>query len=1329
MNSDPLSRLLAILLLFVPFLGLSGPGYLFTSDRELSNSLINAICYDRNGHIWVATEDGLNRYDGSKFTTYKSVAADSTSLSRNFVYAVFQDSEGHVFAATYGGVQMYLPDTDTFTPVARYSGTQAPGSSATDIIERTNGDLWVIGNNPAQLVVNADNTISLKDLDLPEYLTYTETGIEDAMGNVWMSKDRGGVYRIAPDRKVHHYLGAAGDAIVKCFAVGADRTLYAGSINRGILRYDEASDAFVSVNTPATEYMSILDIYTDASGILFLATDGGGLKTYDPATGLITDYPLEARDAERLKVHAVTKDEYGNLWVGLYQKGVMMEPCPVYPFHTLSRGSRPAGLIGEACVTSIWRDADNTLWVGTDNDAIYAVAADFTSSRHITAGVPPVIMSLFQDSARQLWVGSYSHGAGVLDRATGKFRPVPLRSRDGVEIDRVYGFAEDARGRIWAASMGNGVVVYDPSDGVTSYLPAQNDTINSWVTSVCYDKAADNVYLGTYDGLYCVSATGHDISKALQGTIVNTIYIDPGAVCLWAGTATGLVKMGMDMSVMKIYTTADGLSSDMVYSIENDGRNLWLSTNAGLSRLDTRSGVFSNFYVDDGLQSNEFFKKASFRDSRGNMFFGGINGITWFNPHSIETSGRKLEVKLTGFYVEGVHVRPDKDNSLKFCLGAGKNTFSVEFNTRQFVRSSHVEFQYSLDGKEWENMPHKNVSTLGDGGNLLTFTNIESGKHKLRVRAVNNGVESEPLEIQVNIAPPWYAGTWAKLTYLLLILVAVWLLYRLFARVESARRRETERRHEVEIRESKLQFFTNISHEIRTPLSLVISPLESLIASDADAERQSTYRTIMRNAKRILRLVNEIMDLRHLDNKQMRMAFRPVRLVGFVSDLYGIFAQAAAHKDIHFEFVHDGYADDEVWVDYSNFDKILMNLLSNALKYTPDGGAITIKLSRGSDQQVQPPLDRYVEISVTDTGIGIPAEERKHIFDRFYRVHNNNAGGTGIGLHLTRSLVELHYGTITVEDNPEGHGTRFVVRIPQGEGHLLPSQKQTDLCDYTPARAEGAACEPEPVAESAPKVKSGPLVYVAEDDQEIRTYLASVLGREFRVETFSDGGMVLEAAHRNAPDLIVSDVMMPGTDGITLTRKIRQNIQLNSIPVILLTARNTEDANIEGVESGADVFMTKPFNTDILVRTVHNLIEGRRTLRNVYSGAQDQESRMEDIEVNSSDDRLLQRVMKVVNTNLSNPNITVEDIAKEIGISRVHLYRKLKELTNQSARDFIRNIRLKQAARLMREKRLSVAEVSYIVGFRNPGNFSASFKELFGETPSAYCDRYHKPQS
>lgn len=1313
----------------MPLSGLARPGYLFTSDRELSNSLINAICYDRTGHIWVATEDGLNRYDGSKFTTYKSVAADSTSLSRNFVYALFQDSEGHVFAATYGGVQMYLPDTDTFTPVARYSGSGAPGSSATDIIERTNGDLWVIGNDPAQLVVNPDNTISLKDLSLPEYLTYTETGIEDAMGNVWMSKDRAGVYRVAPDRKVYHYLGAPGDAIVKCFAIGADRTLYAGSINRGILRYDEASDKFVSVNTPATEHMSILDIYTDRTGILFLATDGGGLKTYDPATENIADYPLDARDAGRLKVHAVTKDEYGNLWVGLYQKGVMMEPCSAYPFHTLSRGSRPAGLIGEACVTSIWRDADNTLWVGTDNDAIYAVDADFASSRHITAGVPPVVMSLFQDSARQLWVGSYSHGMGVLDRATGKFRKVPLRSRDGVEIDRVYGFAEDAGGRIWVASMGNGVVVYDPSAGSTSYLPAQSDTINSWVTSVCCDKSADNIYLGTYDGIYRVSANGHSISRSLRDTIVNTIYIDPMSGCLWVGTATGLVKMGMDMSVMRIYTSADGLSSDMVYSIENDGRYLWLSTNAGLSRLDTRNGAFSNFYVDDGLQSNEFFKKASFRDARGNLFFGGINGITWFNPHLIEVSGRKLEVKLTGFYVEGEQMHATLDNPLEFSLGAGKNTFSVEFNTRQFVRSSHVEFQYSLDGKEWENMPHKNVNSLGDGGNLLTFTNIESGKHKLRIRAVSNGVESESLEIEVDIAPPWYAGTWAKLTYMLLVLVAVWLLYKLLARFEADRRRETERRHEVEIRESKLQFFTNISHEIRTPLSLVISPLESLISSDSDSERQTIYRTIMRNARRILRLVNEIMDLRRIDNKQMKMAFRPVRLVGFVSDLYSMFAQATAHKNIRFEFTYSGYNDTEVWVDYSNFDKILMNLLSNAVKYTPDGGSITIALGSGSDAQAQPPLDRYVEISVTDTGIGIPEGERKHIFDRFYRVHNNNAGGTGIGLHLTRSLVELHYGAITVEDNPEGRGTRFVVRIPQGDSHLLPSQKCTDSCNYTPPEVENTVYEAEPVAETVPKVKSGPLVYVAEDDQEIRAYLARVLGREFRVETFSDGGKVLEAAHRDVPDLIISDVMMPGTDGITLTRKIRQNIQLNSIPVILLTARNTEDANIAGVESGADVFMTKPFNTDVLVHTVHNLIQGRRTLRNVYSGAQDQESRMEDIEVNSSDDRLLQRVMKVVNSNLSNPNITVEDIAKEIGISRVHLYRKLKELTNQSARDFIRNIRLKQAARLMREKRLSVAEVSYIVGFRHPGNFSASFKELFGETPSAYSDRHHKPEA
>ncbi len=447
----------------------------------------------------------------------------------------------------------------------------------------------------------------------------------------------------------------------------------------------------------------------------------------------------------------------------------------------------------------------------------------------------------------------------------------------------------------------------------------------------------------------------------------------------------------------------------------------------------------------------------------------------------------------------------------------------------------------------------------------------------------------------------------------------------------------------------------------------------------------------------------------------------------FIDDLCDLFKPVADSKDITLTFDHEGHDDMELWVDPANFDKIIMNLLSNAVKYTPNGGKIDIKLTSGTDDNTTGPLHQYAEISVTDTGIGIPESERQHIFKRFYQVRNNQTGGTGVGLHLTSSLIKLHYGTINIEDNPEGQGTRFVVRIPLGHEHLPVNQLNIPMAQSSvPKHTTSMVLVPDinETDNDNVKVKVSERVLVVEDDEEIRNYVAHELSTHYKVDTCANGKEALDIIFKQQPDLVISDVMMPEMDGLELTRRIKKNINLNHIPVVLLTAKSREEDNLEGLETGADAYLTKPFNIDILIKTVNNLLKSHQRLRNTFSGNQTHDEKVDDIDTTSSDDKLMERIMKVLNKNLGNPDITVETLANEIGISRVHLHRKLKELTNQSPRDFIRNTRLRKAAKLLVEKKLTVAEVADLTGFRNPNNFATSFKELFGVSPTVYMEQH-----
>ena len=533
--------------------------------------------------------------------------------------------------------------------------------------------------------------------------------------------------------------------------------------------------------------------------------------------------------------------------------------------------------------------------------------------------------------------------------------------------------------------------------------------------------------------------------------------------------------------------------------------------------------------------------------------------------------------------------------------------------------------------------------------------------------------------------------------------------------------------HAEQLNEAKLQFFINISHEIRTPMSLIISPLQKLMATDYDTERQQSYNIIYRNAERLLRLVNQLMDIRKIDKGQMQLKFQETDIVSFIQDLHYTFAYKANTKHIKLDF-HSEVKELKAWIDPKNFDKVILNILSNAFKFTPENGNIQIRLRTGNyPDAAEKALSHYFEISIEDDGIGINETELERIFDRFYQIRNsqNNSNiGTGIGLHLTRSLVELHHGSITVENNQGTPGCRFIVRLPLGKEHLKPEDIDNSAVKQDSVHIT-TALPTTPLIETPPKThsKSKYRVLIVEDDDEIRRYICQELGRDFHMQECRNGKEAFTYILKKTPDLIISDIMMPEMDGMTLCSKVKQNINTNHIPVILLTAKSREEDNLEGLSIGADAYITKPFSIEILRQSTFNLIKSRERLRNNFQGSQTQKERMQELEIESPDERLLDRIMKVINDNIANPELNVEMVAETVGISRVHLHRKLKELTNQSTRDLIRNLRLKQAATLLAKKRQSINEVAALTGFTNVAYFSTAFKELYGMTPTAYMEQ------
>ncbi len=1322
-----------LLILFALFFTLSmhaQMGKFFTTDnQQLSSSFVTQVYIDHDGFLWATTRNGINRYDGYQFRVFKMENEADNTLASNYVNCMLQDGRGLFYFGMYGALQTW--DGERFHNVSLYdSHGKLSQGYATCFLERANGDVLAGTSGLGVMKITDKQTARQLGGDFSDLHTVNSL-LEDKHGRLWMVSDQKGL--ICYDgNNMRRYLTDRKDLILGQLCADHEGHIYVGT-NAGL--YRQQNDDFVHVT--ATGSKNVSSLFCDRYNCIIVGYDGKGIAIYNPKDDSVIDNPFFSMEVEldKSKIYSIVEDRNGNLWFGLLQKGLYRQPINFNGFKYMGyRLGSEHNAIGSACVISVLIDKQKRTWVGTDKDGLYILGPDDKLIRHLQDGIPSTIMTIAEDANGRIWIGSYGEGGGWIDPASMKYHSIAYPPDDHLIIMDI---TADQQGRLWAATMKHGLLCLTPEDGqIKTYdmkANADNDRkinsiSNNYVSQVSLSPDGKRVYAITSMGVCCLDIASESWTKVFGSNCLN--YSVPVRVAhefdgqLWYGTNVGLFSYDLKTKETRCYATADGLSDNGIASIERDQQGrLWVATDHGLTLFDPKTKTSENYFADDGLQSNEFSDGASCSMPDGTILFGGTGGITHFKPQDIKQSEWNAKVQLTTFLINGTPVNTATISgghqvtdttvtaSNHFELGYHDNSFAIQFSTLTYEIPEHIVYHYSINGEPFRALP--------PGTNELSFTHLPPGTYRFRVKAERSSFETEERSFTLVVHSPWYRSGWAYFFYALILGLFTWQFLAYRHHREQNRLRLQAHIHAEEMGEAKLRFFMNISHEIRTPMTLIITPLLSLIKNEDNPERKSVYETIRRNAERILNLINQMMDLRKIDKGQMQMRMSEQDLVAFVNDIHTLFAHQAKSRQIKFSFEHD--CDHlPVWIDRSNFDKVVVNVLSNAFKYTPAGGEIGILLTHD---------DKTATIAVRDNGEKIPEDKLDKIFQRFYQVDSNSNDrymGTGIGLDLTRSLVEMHYGTITAHNLEQG--CEFVITIPLGKSHLKPEEiiAETDTPQETIttlAEAETDEEEIQPIEHTGSGDNS---IVIAEDDDEIRSYLEAELSKDYDVHCCVNGREALAEIYRIHPCLVISDVMMPEMDGNALCSQLKANSSTNFIPVILLTAKSREEDRLEGLETGADAYLVKPFNMDILRRTIQNLLNSRRLLKLKYERTDNLEEQLEDIHLKSPDEKLLEKIMECVRKNLTNSDLNIDMISDEVGISRVHLHRKMKELTGQTPHDFIRSIRLKKAAQLLTEKGMNVTEVMYACGFANSASFSTIFRKYYGMSPRDYMREHQE---
>ena len=1266
-------------------------GRLYTSN-DMSSSLIRCIIQDKYGFIWVGTNYGLNRFDGYKFSTYLCNPADTTTIQDNDIVKLYPYSKEFLFVATNRGLYKYSYLTNSFQHIVlekkdekiRVSsliedgkhnlliGTAGYGAYRLDM---TTGKVTRLSRKSANSV---DDFFAMLFFDDEGYLwqanhtkvlrKYKYNGKSIRLVSVYEPKDLFGISKLYATDKKGFFVAHTG----------------------GIMRYDYASHSFSRYDFDFSAHQGagyISAVTLDKYGNLWLGTSGDG--TFKIPHGSGKAYRVELNNQsfifDNAHISDLLIDRDGNQWYGCYMKGLFLSNNDKNVFHPVSLDELGAGM---ETISSVVGVADGLMLFVVKNHGLYLLDEKTGNTKLLQSPAGPI--KVYSDFRKNVYV----YGRDGIYEYDWKHQTYRLLlPANGLSLD---GMQVDAAGNIYFTSPGNGLYVWNRKSGkMTQYQmddKRPHKTIcNNWISEIRLDSRGW-LWCATTNGVSCMDTkTGYfDIILSrplLEGkTCYSTLELSDGKIAI--ATEMGLYFYDRKKQQTTPWPHSESISGLRIYSLKKDVKgNLWMSTAQGIWCYDSKAKSFFSFEKGNGLLTKEYLAGVVGSTSDGVICYGNSEGLTYFRPSQVKDYNEKTSViYLSGVLLDGKMAPFIGDN---LSVPSDFKSIVLSFSQLDYQSVGNIVFQYRINGGKW-------ISNAA-GDNSFNFTGLSYGHYRIEVRIYCNGKYSTYKKvINLDVLAPWFLTVWAKLIYLFLILgltAAAIIVYL--------------RKKKRDLEEAKMQFLINATHDIRSPLTLIMEPLKKLKERLGNAEEyQTDIDTIDRNAQRLLTLVNQILDKRRLDKHQMNLSCRETNLVEFSQGLVSLFTYNANLRGINIR-LEMPETPVNAWIDRNKLDKAIANLLSNAFKYTPNGGEIIFRIEK---------QDKKVLLYVIDSGKGLGKnDDAKTLFERFYQGKNSadmHLGGSGIGLNLCRSIVRLHGGDVTARNREDGtSGACFIIELPLGKEHLKDSQINSDYVVNGKKPQRGAASR-------------NSKILLVDDDIEICRYLKSELSDWYRFVICNNGKEALKQLLTDDFDLVVSDVVMPEMDGITLLRNIKGNANISHVPVIMLTSKSEISDRLEGIKLGADAYLAKPFSLEELHLTVDNLIDNVRRLKGKFSGALKQDDKVEKIEVKGYDEELMERIMKVVNENLSDSDFNVEKMCDEVGVSRTQLHRKLKEMTGVPTSEFLRNIRLNEAARLIRERKINITQVSYMVGFANNSHFSTAFKKYFGMSPTEYAAKY-----
>ncbi|MBC7889341.1 MAG: response regulator [Ferruginibacter sp.] len=1349
-------------------------------SKGLSNNQVNSIFKDAKGFMWFGTMAGLNRYDGNKFKVFKHDARDSTSLNDDFITRIMEGPGGKLWVDTRRGFTIFDITRESFDSniSAALSKMSIPASTITSIVKDSTGDFWFLMNQRSLYKYHSANQQTSLVYSTRLSTALLTSFALDKLGNKWLIKENGGIEKL--DSKTNKALGTitAVSSIFKnetynynLFADAQNELwIFAAGDPKGLLNYNPVTGKLRIITkdqgTCRLNNNNVINLLQDNKGKIWINTDHGGINVLDK-TNYTMHYILNNVDDNKSisqnSISAAYKDNGGIIWIGTYKKGISYYlensiKFPLYKHQPSNKNSLPYDDVNRFA-----EDAKGNLWIGTNGGGL--IYYDRLKSTYIQYTHNPadasslsndVIVSLYLDHQQRLWIGTYFGG---MDRLDGNrfihYRHDPANPHS-LSDDRVYEIYEDSKKNLWIGTLNGGLDRLDREKNIFYHHKAgdPNSIQANYISSIIEDKAGD-LWIGTSYGIavyhyqtgtftYYIHSQ-NDSTTISQNNIICIMEDSRGLV--WVGTRDGLNVFNKKNKNFQYFRREDGLPSNAILNVlEDDKHHLWISTPEGLATIEVQMGTAGlvtitpkKYEESDGMQGKDFNENAAFKTSKGELIFGGSNGFNMFHPNNFVSSKNVPNLTITDFQIfnksmavgESINKRVLLTKAInqteKITLNYNENVFSIEFADLNFYNTGKNSYACKLEGfsKAW--------LTMDNNIRKATFTNLDPGNYSFMVRSTNEqgGWNKEIKLLTINVLPPFWRTPLAFIIYLLVI--AGILLFARYILLQKARlkyevkheRQEAKRMHELDM--MKIKFFTNVSHEFRTPLSLIITPLDKIISQSAEPDQKKHFQLIQRNAKRLLNMVNQLLDFRKLEVQEIKLNLSKGDIVQFTRDAVTCFTDIAEKKQVSLSF-QSSLNELEAVFDKDKLERILFNLLSNAFKFTLEKGKVTVTVNELVAISLSGMETMQVQIQVADTGIGIQQGKKDKIFENFFQLDMPGTivnQGSGIGLSITKEFVRLHGGTISVESVPE-EGSCFTILLPvvqqlqqKATGEIFRSSlDHTDLLELTGENASASDMEMELSKLSGRRNGKKSTVLLVEDNEDFRFYLKDNLREFYNIIEAFNGREGWDKAKQFLPDLIVTDVNMPEMNGIELCKKIKTERLTSHIPVIILTARSAEEHQLEGYETGANDYMGKPFNFEILQSRIRNLLAQQESLRKLFQKQIDVNP--SEITITSVDEKFMQQALEVVEKNLGEPDFSVEDLSRELFMSRVSLYKKIHILTGKAPLEFIRSIRLKRAARLLEKSQLSISEIAYQVGFNNPKYFARYFKAEFKVNPSVY---------